>query len=323
MSIRNLVATPPETSAIGLEHVKRMEKDKHRAMPLPIDKIDGYFAPLMPGTICAVQAQTHNGKTLFMTHWETEHARYLARQGRQDEVIFHVDVENSIEGLAIGEFAKYSDHSVADLSRGNVRDWTKVIQAADKVAGVNIYRIADRLGVEDSPELYLTNIGRAIRHAVENLHPHKLKVACIFVDYLQALPPDPEYKGKDSDEQRRLQVRRDVYRIRRMSHHFDCPVVVGVQAKQNLQGNPGPNMLIPGIYDGEETAAIAQRFDRIISLWMPKVSHQVRQTLQHGSVCFQVTEDLMWIKVNKQRGGLPSGDSWMASIDYKTGRITA
>lgn len=319
---RGAVFTPAETSALGVEYVQQMEQHKHRAMPLDVDEVGTYLAPLMPGELCAVQAQTSNYKSGFINSWEHSLARHLRRMGRDDEVIIHVDTESTIEGLAIQEIARGSDHTVADLSRGNVRNWEKVIQAAGQIAGVNIYRIGAALGRDDMPDLYLSNIYRAIRYMTSGeLLGREVTPACIFVDYLQALPIDPEINGAEKKDQRRLQVRDDVYRMRRMAAYFQCPVVVGVQAKQVLTGHGGATMMIPGTYDGEETSAIAQRFDRMISLWMPKTTHTVGETISHRSITFDVAEDLIWLKVNKQRGGLPAGRAWMCRIDYKTNRL--
>ena len=319
---RNAVFTPAETSSLGVERVREMEASKHRAMPLDINEIGAYLAPLMPGDLCAVQAQTSNYKSGLINSWEHSLAKYLQSKGRENEVIIHVDTEATIEGLAVQEIARGSGHSVADLSRGNVRDWSRVIQAAGEIASVNIYRIGAALGRDDMPDLYLSNIYRAIRYMTDGkLTDQELIPACIFIDYLQALPIDPEVRSASKKDQRRLQVRDDVYRMRRMANYFKCPVVVGVQAKQVLTGHAGKNMCIPGTYDGEETSAIAQRFDRVISLWMPKTTHMVGESLSHRSIVFGVEEDLIWIKVNKQRGGLPAGRAWKCKIDYRTNMI--
>jgi hypothetical protein len=319
---RDAVFTPPETSTLGVERIRQMEANKHRAMPLALRDIGEYVAPLMPGEICAIQAQTSNYKSGFMAWWERNLAQHLAKTGR-DEVIIHVDTENVIESLAIQEISYSSNHSVADLSRGNVRDWGKVIRAAGEIAGIQIYRVATSLGHDRAPDLYLSNIYRGIQYMVSGqLVDKPIKPACIFVDYLQALPIDPEVKaGTEMKNQRRLQVREDVYRLRRMAAYFDCPIVVGVQAKQVLTGHAGENMRIPGTYDGEETSSIAQRFDRILSLWMPKTTHTVGDSLRYGGIEFEVEEDLLFLKVNKQRGGLPAGKSWKCRIDFKTNTV--
>lgn len=320
---RDAVFTPPEASTLGVERIRQMEQQRHRAMPLDIPDIGAYLAYLMPGEICAVQAQSHNYKSGFMNMWEHSLAWYLRENGREDEVIIHIDTETVIESLVIQEIARGSGHTVADLSRGNVHDWKKVIQSAGRIAGVNIYRVGNALGRDDMPELYLSNIYRAVRYMKSgDLTGKQLQPACIFVDYLQALPIDPEVKGDvDIKNQRRLQVRQDVYRLRQMAAFFECPIVVGIQAKQILTGHGGQNMMIPGMYDGEETSSIAQRFDRIISLWMPKTTHTVGDMLTHRNISFEVEENMIWIKVNKQRGGLPSGKAWKCYIDFNTNRI--
>lgn len=317
---RKAIHTPAETSRLTVQRIREMEQNRHRAMPLKLDKIGSYFHPIAPGELCGVLAQTSNYKTGFMTMWARDLALHLRKQGREDEVIFYVDTENTVETLGIYEAARLSDHTVADLSRGNVQDWRKVIQAADKIAGIEIYRIAATLGQDDVPDLYLSNIYRGVRLAVSGeLYDRPLRPAAIFVDYLQALPLDPEVKRstRDIEKQRRLQVREDVYRLRRMANHFGCPIIIGVQAKQHLSWHGGPNMMIPGIYDGEETSAIAQRIDRYISLWMPKMTHTVGDFIKHGTLSFAVEENLLWIKVLKQRGGLPSGRAWKCKIDFK------
>ena len=320
---RDSIFTPPEASMLGIERIKQMEGQRHRAMPLDMPEIGAYLAHLMPGEICGVQAQSHNYKSGFINMWEHSLAWYLQENGRENEVILHIDTETVVESLIIQEIARGSNHSVADLSRGNVHDWKKVIQAAGRIAGVNIYRIGNALGRDDMPELYLSNIYRAVRYMADGrLTGAKLQPACTFVDYLQALPIDPEVKsGADIKSQRRLQVREDVYRLRQMAAYFECPIVVGIQAKQVLTGHGGQNMMIPGMYDGEETSSIAQRFDRLLSLWMPKVTHTVGDNLTHRNLSFEVEEDLIFVKVNKQRGGLPSGKAWMCKIDFETNRI--
>lgn len=322
---KTAVFTPAETSAIGVQRIQEMEANKHRAMPLAIPQIGDYLAPLMPKEICAIQAQTSNYKSGFMNMWENHLADYLKRNGRENEVIIHVDTETDIDALAIQEIARHSRHTVADLSRGNVHDWSKVIKAAAQLSGVNVYRIAAGSSELDEtvPDMHLSNIYRAIKYMMDGeLTGEKLIPACIFIDYLQALPIDPEVKTAKLNDQRRLQVRQDVYRIRQMTRFTDCPIVVGVQAKQEMKGHAGSNMLIPGTYDGEETSSIAQRFDRVVSLWMPKTTHTVGDVLNHkNTITFEVTEDLIWLKVNKQRGGLPAGRSWQCRVDYDTNTI--
>jgi replicative DNA helicase len=148
---------------------------------------------------------------------------------------------------------------------------------------------------------------------VGNVTGRPVKIAAVFVDYLQALPIEATTK---LEEQRRLQVRRDVYRLRSMTTHLEAPVIVGVQAKQKLDG-ANPPYLIPGTYDGEETSSIAQRFDRILSLWLPKTTYSVGKKVEGYDDGRAVQEDSVWLKINKQRGGFPAGASYHLRVDYQ------
>jgi hypothetical protein len=148
----------------------------------------------------------------------------------------------------------------------------------------------------------------------------KIKPALITFDYLQAFPIDPEVGKANIKDRRNLQVREDFYRLRQAAAYFGCPVIVAVQAKQELEGAKGDAMM-PGMYDAQETSAIAQRADRVISLWMPKVTHQVGETIQVGKKWVKVEENVLFIKVNKQRGGLPSGATWLCRIDFARNEI--
>jgi hypothetical protein len=73
------------------------------------------------------------------------------------------------------------------------------------------------------------------------------------------------------------------------------------------------------MYDGLETSAIATRFDRILSLWMPKTSYLINSTVHNkdNSVSLTVKEDQAFLKVVKQRGGLPAGRVWELRVDYE------
>jgi hypothetical protein len=116
-------------------------------------------------------------------------------------------------------------------------------------------------------------------------------------------------------------VREDIYRLRQMWNYFKCPIMVGVQAKQKLDGAPSDAIQMPGMYDGEESASIAQRADRVITLWMPKMTHVVGTEITIGKTPFTVLENMLFIKIAKQRGRLPSGLSWPCLIDFETNTI--
>jgi hypothetical protein len=46
-----------------------------------------------------------------------------------------------------------------------------------------------------------------------------------------------------------------------------------------------------------------------------------RETIQVGKKWVKVEENVLFIKVNKQRGGLPSGATWLCRIDFARNEI--
>lgn len=319
------VYTPAEVSRYTQEWIEQIEQKKDRAIQIGIPTLRNYFAPLMPGQICAVIAQTSHYKSGFLHAWERSIALELMKNGRDDEILIHVSVEESVEEQGILHLAIESGEDSERLARGEVQDWSKLRQAAIRIGTIPIYRIGDALArPEDLPNLYLSNMIKAVEYVQSKGDPKlfdwKPKIAGIFVDYLQAMPFDPEHRVPGND-QRRLQVRDDIYRLRQAAHRFDCPVIVAVQAKQHLDGAPSETFQLPGIYDGEESSSIAQRSDRIICLWMPKMSAAVGTTIEFKNVSFTVAENLLFVKVAKQRGRLPSGKTFKCRIDFQNGTI--
>lgn len=316
------IYTPAEVSSYATRQIEYIEKNKHRAVKFFIPGIDDYFAPLLPGQVCAVIAQTSNYKSGFMHAWEYALAHQLTAEKRDDEIIIHVSVEEPVEEQAYLLFGVETGEDAGEIARGNVQDWTKLKSAAVKVGKIPIYRIGDSLArAEDFPELYLSNMIRAIRHLRDKLMGRNVRIAALFFDYLQAFPFDPEVRrASNKDLQRRLQVREDIYRLRQAAAMFDAPVIVGVQAKQILNQSQKA-MMIPGIYDGEESSAIAQRCDRIVQLWMPKMNWPVDEVMDAGGIVYTVKEDLIFLRVGKQRGRLPSGQTFKCEIDFAKNTI--
>jgi hypothetical protein len=309
------IYTPHEVGMAGYEAAQFAQEHAASGIDLAIEgtELGEYFARALPWEIVAVQAQTSNGKSLFFDWWENKIAAQLVREKRK-EVIIHVSTEETLEAMAFYQYAKILEIKAGDIARGNV-DFDRMKYAMTVIDGIPIYRIADSAKREDgAPELTLSNIYRSIRALVNGeVTGEPVKPAAVFVDYLQALPLDPEVKSVNSDNPRRLQVRADVYRLREMATHLQCPVVIAVQAKQKMDGAKPPYM-IPGMYDGEETSSIAQRFDRIISLWLPKTTYSVGENVNGIGI---IEENMMFLKVNKQRGGFPAGKTFSLLVDYQ------
>lgn len=317
------VYTPPEVSVYGLDAIKKMSKQKGRGANLPIAKIRDYFSPVLPGQLTAIIAQTSNYKSGFMHFWERCLAEQLIEQERTDESIIHVSVEELIEDQSFLYLARETGENPGSLARGEVQDWSKLELAAVRVGTIPIFRIGSSLArSENLPDLYLSNMVKSIKSLVDgDVTGAPVKPAALFFDYLQAFPYDLEIKRAAPSDQRRLQVREDIYRLRVAAAYFDCPVIVGVQAKQHLEGAADKRFQLPGIYDGEESSSIAQRCDRVITLWMPKQTHPVGTYIEHKALSFTVSDNLLFVKIAKQRGGLPAGKTFVCRINFDTNTI--
>ena len=317
------IYTPAEVSTYARQQIQTMQVNQYRAVKFFIPGIDQYIAPLLPGQVCAVIAQTSNYKSGFPHAWERFLANQLIQEGRTDEVVIHVSVEEVVEEQAYLLFSQETGEDAGDIARGQVQNWQRLEEAAIKIGTIPIYRIGDSIArAEDFPKLHLSNMIRSIQFLRDDLLGWKVKIAAIFFDYLQAFPYDDEHRVLSGhDNQRRLQIRSDIYRLRYAAAFFNAPVVVAVQAKQHLEGAPSKDLYIPGIYDGEESSSIAQRVDRGISLWMPKQTHSLGSTISHKDLTFQVEEDLLWIKACKQRGRLPAGRTWPCRVNFTKNEV--
>jgi hypothetical protein len=322
---RQSVYTPTQVATYGLraaEETRELAKDSV-GIHIPIHELGDYVTPVLPGQLMAIIAQTSNYKSGFIHYLEDANAKRLTDAGMDDHIIIHVSVEESIEEQAYLGLSTKSGISVDDIAQGSVQDWSLLEKASATIGSIPIYRIGESLArSDDMPNLYISNMIKAIDVIVNgDLLSWKPKVAGIFFDYLQAFPLDPQYKNMESSSKRRLQVRSDIYRLRQCAAKYRCPIIVAVQAKQTLQGAKPP-ILLPGIYDGEESSSIAQRSDRVLTLWMPKQANRVGDTVRYGQdMSFVVQENQLWIRVAKQRGRLPAGNVFPCLIDYSTNDI--
>lgn len=318
-----MVYTPQQTAFYGTEMIRAVQAGKYRSLIFPIEGMRDYVAPLMPFETMVFIAQPSQAKSTMLDFFEMVAAQQLIAQERFDECIIHVSVEETIEAMAFRGFSKIGGENTGNMARGTVKNFDNILMSSTKLASIPIFRIGESSMREDSFKgpLTLSNIERGIKKLVGgDITGDVVKPAGIFVDYLQALPLDPEMRKANIEVQRRLQVRDDVYRLQDWPKIFNCPVVYAAQAKQNMECGTGEWQL-PGWKDGEETNAIPQRVDRIITQWLVKQTSPVGARITHGDISFTVEEDMIFFKAAKQRGGLPAGRTFPCRINYNAGTI--
>lgn len=314
-----LIYTPTQSAKFALDAIVEIRKNRGRGVPLGINGIDGTFAPVMPGQICAVIGQTSHYKSGFLHFVERNLARtILNTPERKDEIVVHVSVEEGVEEQENLELAHISGYSAGRIMTGDVEEQDGEIQrAAQQIAVLPIYRIGDSQARRDvDVPLHVSNIRRTLDYLIHDMLDWQPRVAAIFVDFLQKLPIDTtEVAQTGLGEQRRLQVMSDVRRLRKMAQKYDCPVFVAVQAKQELK-YARPPVMIPSIYDGEESSAIAQFCDRVITLWLPARTCAPGDELKIDGRVYAWDDRSLWIKIAKQRGGFVGVRTYPCVVDF-------
>ena len=320
------IYTPLETATAGYKEAERIKNSTGVGISMPeipglIVPIDKYFARVMPWELVVVLGQPHNGKSMFLNWWERGICDQLKREARDDEVVVHVSHEESLEALSFQEHSRITGIPIEDIGSGKA-DLARLRWSTNIIAGINIYRIADSLQTgDDAPPLTLSNVYRMIKSLkTGEVLGKPVKIAVVFMDYLQTFPVDEEVTNSGVLSQRREQVKNDVYRMRRMLTWLEAPIICASQAKQKLD-NPRPPYFIPSISDGSEAKEIAEKPDRNLGIWMPKVKdYRIGETVPELGT---ITEEMCYVRVNKQRGGFPSGNVFPCRWDYGKGKLFA
>jgi len=314
----DLTYLTPDTLTAGLDYIDYIQKNQGRAIELPIASplVQDYCPPVIPGHIMLVVAQSHNGKTEFLEALAKHNALRAAKHNPKAVVAF-VHLEENIQDASLKQISRLSGVPMGKLARGevNLAD-LRLNPELNKINDAPIARIAVSMRTGDSQytakRLYRPEIHRQLKA----LESEGWEIVLLIVDYLTALPTD----AKD-DEERRLKVREDLYEFRDWGNAMRFPVASGSQAKQKLEGAPAPGIMLPGLYDITESKDVAERSDRVYTFWMPKTTNLLGKTFDFGKHTLRVTNDLILMRVCKQKGGLQSGRIFICRWNYATGTI--
>lgn len=300
------------------QHQKFMTDNKHLALQFPIEALRFYFHPSYPGKQTTIQAQSHNGKSIFMDFWAHQAAKELYDSGRRG-VIVKVNTEDAIEMLVMGELARGGAGKLDDIQVGIIENPEKYLEVETQVGALPIIHIGESLGMDDNvaAELYLSNVARLIEFTRKEYFAEEMPVVAIFIDYIQALPLDPEIKTT-IENTRRIQVITDENRLRRAAKYFYCPVIVAAQSKQDADMSTSRQfMRLPGFWDIQEASYVAQHTDFMYSLWFPKTHYPLRSVQNDKNYKWTLTvkDNQMWIRSLKHKGYKNIGASFPILLD--------
>lgn len=298
-----------------------MQANSHLALKFPVEALRYYFHPTMPGKVTVVQAQSHNFKTEFINYWADTSAKELSNETRRG-VIVKINVEDAIEGLVEADISRQGGGNLEDISMGVIKDEAEFVRAETIVGSLPIVHIGESLGMDDSNAalLYLTNIFKLIDYVRKNHFSEPTPIAGIFIDYIQALPLDPEHKTKSNmQETRRSQVMHDMDRIKQAAKYFACPVIVAAQSKQNEDMSSARKMIkLPDYWDIQETSYVSQRTDFMYSLWMEKMHYAPGSMIgggQNDPFNYVCADNRLWVKALKHKKYKNVGQAFPLRVD--------
>lgn len=279
---RSFVKTAKQTWEDKLAFDKFIEENQHLAMPFHVEGLEHVIPPQFPGELAIYEARSHHGKSTALRD-----AAFKAQKR----------IENS-DGFAVG-MVSLEDTSETTAAKQVAKYNNKPLEYQDDqfIFVGNSFNMS----MEDMGELNMGNIIRALDYGIEQF-PNIQGYSSIFVDYAQAVPPDPERRMMTSNDQKRLQLTDDVNRLFHATKHFKCPVGLASQALlKNQRDNYTSKMKIPGAADLAETGALFERPDRVYAYWMPKQDYPVGSRVEDGGWSFEVTNDLVFVRIVKCR----------------------
>jgi len=264
---------------------------------------DRAFLPLMPGELVSIIGLSGNMKSALMQYSLRHQADELHQTGREStEFVAYVSWEQSVEAMGMYDLSRRIKVPIDVLARGEGVDEAFIADTVMPVFGELASKSVLYLGScglrpNLSAPLTLDAVGKVLRWYCKKTGWH---CHCLYLDYIQAVDTETGHY-----QERRLEVRENVYKAKNLAFDLGCPVVMGVQAKQTLMQQA---VKLPGRYDGEETSGLAQRSDRILGTWYPFATEDAGEKVSVGK--FQgvtVTPNLFFLSIAKQKMGESRG----------------
>jgi len=310
---REIVYSPAEAGNLALRVI-----DERRRNPggvrLGIPCVDEALLPLRPGELCTVIGRPSNYKSGLLQYWARKVARdILAEDAYEREIVVFVTWEMAVEEIVLYDLAASTRLVASDIAQGRVDEavWEKLQAAAMNRASVPLWLIGHSIERRRKrPRLALSNVAKALQAIDEELGLHP---RAVFLDYLQLM----ESEGRLGEERtRRMDVFENVYRCKDMALALGCPVILGCQARREVDER---EWKLPAIGDGQESSGIEFTSDKIITLWFPRVSEELGAKLPGTELV--VSDDLLILGLKKQKMG-PAGMWWPLYVDPAQNIIT-
>ena len=261
MDPKDIVFAPNEIGTLGSTYIGKRRDQKDDGIPLYFDLIDKDLIPMLDGEIMTIIGRPGSGKTGWMMRWARARAHWLANNNITNRIVVFATWEQHVEDLHAFHVAAEKGISVTQMSRGELSDieWKEVLRSSIERINLPLWFIGHsierrkrygRIGISDITEAL---------HSIEDWGNEKNKIDIVFLDYLQRIP----YNGKES---KTIGISDNLDAIKNMALEVACPVVVGAQARREVEERRKP---IPMLQDGQWSSEIEQTSDKVLSLVRP------------------------------------------------------
>lgn len=311
---REIAYTPQEVAAYTLEEIQRRRDNQRRSIPMGVPAIDKRMKPLRPGELITIIARPSNYKSGFAQWWARRIAQEIV-EAEGDEVVVYGTTEMSIEELGIYDLAVGARLDASAVADGNVSDeeMSQLEAASLQRAALPLWLVGHSMARRKKRvSISILTIEKAL-YWIEDHMDFRARV--VFLDYMNLMQSERK-PGQMSD--RRMDCTDLVRAAKDMALAMGCPVVMLAQAKRECDDR---DWQLPQMADGMETAAIEQFSDKIISLWMPKVSEAVGGTIETPDrEQLVVSENMLLMGLVKQKNG-PAGGYFVLGVDFEQNEI--
>jgi len=290
--IRAFAKSPGEVAALHRGFLEEISSGRLTPMSFGIPEIDKVVCRVYPGRMLAVIARPSMMKTTFLVHLARTECHRLMANKIEDKYVLFVSLEET-EGQILcwvaGELPSPDGVTMEEATAALARAATYPCW----VSGREPVPTLDDLTIEKLPNLSAEQILHEIRLVAQR---GRGKPSLILLDYLQIMDIQGNF------EQRNLQVAAALRLLRKIAQHAGCPIVVAVQAKEevDLLGVPIPKM--GHSYYSSEVAHVA---DVMMSLYRPwrndACQRQGYADLPAGR--YPLSPNLLWVQLLKQRHG--------------------
>lgn len=205
-------------------------------------QLDSITAGLHPSDLVIVAARPAMGKTAFALNI----AQNAAVKGDAKVMIF--SLEMSKEQLGQRLLAMEARVDMENIKKGNLNreDWDRILQAADVLAGAEIY-------IDDTPDVGVFEIKNKCRRMKA-----EKGLDLVVIDYLQLM------HGEGKADSRQQEISNLSRYLKLLAREMDCPVIVLSQLSRAPEQRPNHR---PILSDLRESGSIEQDADIVIFLY--------------------------------------------------------